>query len=151
MKQAAAQALQRPAALAMPAALAARAEDAAPVPEAKSGMGAEENAAENATATASADTSADDGADSEQGLRYSASLETWFYGNWTQRASGSLLNPDNRIARPPGGQALLYVEKNFVPRLTGFLALTRTFGGAATEYGALVCTLLTVGVKFFAF
>jgi hypothetical protein len=49
------------------------------------------------------------------------------------------------------GQALLYAEKNFAPRVSGFVAFTQTAGNAQTDYGALTRTRLTLGVKLFVF
>ena len=47
-------------------------------------------------------------------------------------------------------QALVYVEKNFVPKLSGFIALTRNWGGANTDFGNLWRSRVTLGVKWFA-
>lgn len=49
------------------------------------------------------------------------------------------------------GQALVYLEKNFIPKLSGFVAITANKGDSRTEYGALLRGALTVGVKWFAF
>ena len=48
-------------------------------------------------------------------------------------------------------QASLYVEKNLSPRFSAFLALTRNLGGVETDYGSLIGTSLTLGIKCFAF
>lgn len=49
------------------------------------------------------------------------------------------------------GQVLLYGEKNFWRQLSGFVVLSRTVGGAQTEFGSLVRSRLTLGVKLFMF
>lgn len=49
------------------------------------------------------------------------------------------------------GQALVYLEKNFIPKLSGFVAITANKGDSRTEYGALLRGVLTVGVKWFVF
>lgn len=49
------------------------------------------------------------------------------------------------------GQLLLYGEKNFWRQLSGFAVLSRTVGGVQTEFGSLVHSRLTVGVKLFVF
>lgn len=49
------------------------------------------------------------------------------------------------------GQLLLYGEKNFWRQLSGFVVLSRTVGGVQTEFGSLVRSRLTVGVKLFVF
>lgn len=48
-------------------------------------------------------------------------------------------------------QASLYAEKNLSPRFSAFLALTRNLGGVETDYGSLIRTSLTLGIKCFAF
>ena len=48
-------------------------------------------------------------------------------------------------------QASLYAEKNLSPRFNAFVALTRNLGGGETDYGNLIRTSLTVGIKCFAF
>jgi hypothetical protein len=53
--------------------------------------------------------------------------------------------------RDGSGQALLYAEKNFVPRVSGFVALTHSAGGVQTDYGSLVRARLTLGLKLFVF
>jgi len=47
-------------------------------------------------------------------------------------------------------QTLLYLERNFQPRLSGFVSLTHHLGDAQTEYGALLRNRLTLGLKLFA-
>ena len=49
------------------------------------------------------------------------------------------------------GQVLLYGEKNFWRQLSGFVVLSRTVGGVQTEFGSLVRSRLTLGVKLFVF
>lgn len=49
------------------------------------------------------------------------------------------------------GQATLYLEKNFVPKLSGFVAITANRGSAQTEYGMLWRSSVTAGVKWFVF
>lgn len=48
-------------------------------------------------------------------------------------------------------QASLYAEKNLSPRFSAFIALTRNLGAAETDYGSLIRTSLTLGIKCFAF
>lgn len=48
-------------------------------------------------------------------------------------------------------QASLYAEKNLSPRVSAFIALTRNLGGVETDYGSLIRTSLTLGIKCFAF
>ncbi len=48
-------------------------------------------------------------------------------------------------------QASLYAEKNLSPRFNAFVALTRNLGGVETDYGSLIRTSLTLGIKCFAF
>lgn len=47
------------------------------------------------------------------------------------------------------GQVLAYAEKNFWPKVSGFVVLSRSSGGPATEFGSLVRTRLTLGLKLF--
>lgn len=64
---------------------------------------------------AAAPTATDDATDPEpdgEAPRYSASLETWFYGTRTRLNGDSLLNPGNRVARMPGQQVLLDARLN---------------------------------------
>ena len=49
------------------------------------------------------------------------------------------------------GQALLYLEKNFQPKVSGFLALNVNQGRTNTEYGALMRSVATFGLKLFVF
>lgn len=53
--------------------------------------------------------------------------------------------------RDRSSQASLYAEKNLSPRFNAFVALTRNLGGGETDYGNLIRTSLTVGIKCFAF
>jgi hypothetical protein len=48
-------------------------------------------------------------------------------------------------------QAMAYVEKNFAPKLSGFVVASRTVGGVQTDYGQLVRSRITVGLKWFVF
>lgn len=48
-------------------------------------------------------------------------------------------------------QAMVYAERSFWPRLSGFAMLARQVGGAQTEYGALWRNTLILGLKFFVF
>lgn len=48
-------------------------------------------------------------------------------------------------------QAMVYVEKNFAPKLSGFMVASRTVGGVQTDYGQLVRSRVTVGLKWFVF
>ena len=45
----------------------------------------------------------------------------------------------------------MYLEKNFVPKLSGFVAITANRGSAQTEYGMLWRSSVTAGVKWFVF
>jgi hypothetical protein len=47
-------------------------------------------------------------------------------------------------------QALVYVEKNFVPSLSGFVSLVHAFGSAQSEWGSFIRSRMTVGFKLFA-
>ena len=49
------------------------------------------------------------------------------------------------------GQATVYLEKNFVPKLSGFVAITANRGSAQTEYGMLWRSNVTAGMKWFMF
>ncbi|MBK7654020.1 MAG: hypothetical protein IPJ18_01630 [Betaproteobacteria bacterium] len=49
------------------------------------------------------------------------------------------------------GQATVYLEKNFVPKLSGFVVITVNRGSAQTEYGMLWRSSVTAGVKWFVF
>jgi hypothetical protein len=48
-------------------------------------------------------------------------------------------------------QAMVYVEKNFAPKLSGFVVASRAVGGVQTDYGQLVRSRITVGLKWFVF
>ncbi|MDR0673177.1 MAG: hypothetical protein LBF93_05885 [Zoogloeaceae bacterium] len=54
-------------------------------------------------------------------------------------------------ANDGSGATLLYGEKSLTPKVSGFIALTKHFGGKRTEYGALIDTQLSAGIKWFAF
>jgi hypothetical protein len=47
--------------------------------------------------------------------------------------------------------SLFYGEKALTPKLSGFFALTKNFGGKRSEYGSLIDTQLSIGIKWFAF
>ncbi|MDR3158327.1 MAG: hypothetical protein LBU11_04805 [Zoogloeaceae bacterium] len=49
------------------------------------------------------------------------------------------------------GSTFLYSEKSLTPKVSGFFALTKNFGGRRTEYGSLIDTQLSIGFKWFAF
>ncbi len=49
------------------------------------------------------------------------------------------------------GQAMVCLERNFVPKLSGFCAISINRGSVRTEYGALMGSVLTLGVKAFVF
>ena len=48
-------------------------------------------------------------------------------------------------------QTLVYVEKNFMPRLSGFVAFTYNSGSVSTDFATLERSHLTVGLKVFIF
>jgi len=49
------------------------------------------------------------------------------------------------------GRALLYAEKSLHSKLSAFVALSATTGGAKSDFGAFTKGTLTVGVKLFVF
>jgi hypothetical protein len=53
--------------------------------------------------------------------------------------------------RDHSGQVSGYGEKSLSDRFTAFAVITWNLGGADSEFGDLVGTSLTVGIKCFAF
>jgi hypothetical protein len=49
------------------------------------------------------------------------------------------------------GSAMLYAEKSLMSRLSAFMALSATTGGAKSDFGAFTKGTLTIGVKLFVF
>ncbi|MES2260426.1 MAG: hypothetical protein V4724_18035 [Pseudomonadota bacterium] len=49
------------------------------------------------------------------------------------------------------GQAQLYFERNYAPKLSGFVSLTANRGSVATEFGALLGGSIALGLKWFVF
>ncbi len=49
------------------------------------------------------------------------------------------------------GRALLYAEKSFTSKLSGFVALSLTKGGAQSDFGAFIKSTVTFGIKYFVF
>ncbi|MDR2625448.1 MAG: hypothetical protein LBC37_03870 [Zoogloeaceae bacterium] len=47
------------------------------------------------------------------------------------------------------GSTFFYSEKSLTPKISGFFALTKNFGGRRTEYGALIDAQLSIGCKWF--
>jgi hypothetical protein len=64
-------------------------------------------------------------------------LQSHWFANWSQ-------NLNDR-----SGQAVVYVERNCAPALSGFVALVLNFGGAHTDYASLSKGSLTLGLKWF--
>lgn len=48
-------------------------------------------------------------------------------------------------------QAMAYVEKNLIPQLSGFVAITTNIGSRNSEFGMLWRSSVTAGIKWFAF
>jgi hypothetical protein len=49
------------------------------------------------------------------------------------------------------GRLLIYAEKSFKPKLSAFVAVSATTGGARSDFGSFVKGTLTLGFKVFAF
>ncbi len=48
-------------------------------------------------------------------------------------------------------QVLFYIEKNFIPKVSGFALFNRSIGGVLTDYGSVSRFGFTLGMKFFLF
>ena len=51
--------------------------------------------------------------------------------------------------RDHSGQVPFYFEKSFVPKLSGFVSVTTNTGGVKSDFGALMDSSLTLGLKWF--